>query len=182
MKIAVIDFVSSLSDHVFDMLNRIGMDYVVFDHTVTLKDLEGFDALIFTGSHDTVYDGGRQIDPAVLELGLPILGICYGHQLVHYLLGGEVRQSPTPEYDPVLLRVTDSPLFKGLPREQMVAMHHGDEVVKMAEGFEKIGETDGCFYAASQNLEKKIFTLQFHPEAEGNDYGREIFENYFDLI
>ena len=183
MKIAIIDLESRLSDSVFAAVERTGVDYDVFQYDVKPDELHDYDGIVLTGSHDTVFDGGRLIDRKILEMSKPVLGICYGHQLVHYLYGGEVVRSETPEVDvSVLFKQEKSELFKGLPDTHMVYMYHYDEVVRMAEGFVKMGETDNSFYAASQNTDKKIYTIQFHPEADGNDFGDEIYKNFIDIV
>ena len=183
MKIAIIDLESRLSDKVFAAVKRTGVDYDVFQFDVKPNELQNYDGIVLTGSHDTVFDGGRLIDKQILEMSKPVLGICYGHQLVHYLSGGEVVRSKTPELDvSVLFRQEKSELFKGLPDTHMVYMYHFDEVVRMAEGFVKTGETDKSFYATSENTEKKIYTIQFHPEADGNDFGDEIYKNFIDIV
>ena len=182
MKIAVIDFESRFTKNILDKLDSINVDHYLFRHDVNIKELENFDALIFTGSYDTVYDGGRLIDPAVFEINKPIFGICYGHQLVHYLLGGKVDRAKTAELEPVEINMEDSLLFKGLPRIQKVEMHHYDEVVELAPGFRCIASENNCRFGASENKEKKIYTVQFHPEADNNDYGKEIFENFIDIV
>ena len=183
MRIGIIDLKSILSDKVFLAVEKTGADYQIFEHDVKKEDLKDIDGLVLTGSHDTVFDGGRLIDKEILLMGKPVLGVCYGHQLVQYLLGGKVVRSKTPEIKKsVMVRTTSSKLFKDLPKEHKVFMYHSDEVIKMATGFEKIAETDDCFYAGSQNEDLKIYTVQFHPEAEGNDYGDEIYRNFIDIV
>ena len=182
MKIAIIDFKSSLTEKVCESVERTGTDYVLFDHDVPASKLKDFDGIILTGSPDTSWDGGRRPDIKVYDLGKPILGICYGHQITNLLLGGKTALSPTPEHESVVCRMKDSPLFEGLPLVQKVRMSHNDEVIKMAPGFEKSAETDRCFIAGCQDRDRKIFTIQFHPEAEGNDYGDEIYMNFMKIV
>ncbi|MBQ6479236.1 MAG: gamma-glutamyl-gamma-aminobutyrate hydrolase family protein [Erysipelotrichaceae bacterium] len=182
MKIAIIDFRSTFTNKIGEALERVGAEYSYFPYNTPAEEIVGCDGIIFTGSYDTVYDGGKLAERSVLECGLPILGICYGHQLVHYMLGGKVTRAKTPEHEPVRIDTVSSPLFEGLPASHIVSMHHNDEVVTLAEGFKKIAESENCFYAASQNIEKKIYTVQFHPEDVGNEYGDEIFRNYLRII
>ena len=183
MKIAIIDLGSRLSERVFSAIEKTKSDYDVFQYNVTTDELQDYDGIVLTGSHDTVFDGGRLIDKQILEMSKPVLGICYGHQLVHYLCGGEVVRSKSPEIEcSVLFRQQESELFKDLPDTHMVYMYHFDEVIEMADGFRKTGETDNCFYAASENTDKKIYTIQFHPEADGNDFGYEVYSNFIDIV
>ena len=182
MKIAVIDFESRYTKDVLDNLTQLNVEHCLFKYDVEAQDVEEYDAFIFTGSYDTVYAGGRLPHPSIMKCNKPILGICYGHQIMHYLLGGQVRKSNTPEHDFVDVNVEDSLLFKNLPKTQKVKMAHNDEVSELAPGFKCIASEDNCRYAASENVEKKIYTVQFHPEAKGNDYGKEIFMNFLDIV
>ena len=97
VKIGIIDFVSTFSKYVEEAVTKAGAQYDVFEHDADIETLKNYDGFIFTGSPDTVYEGGKQADPRIFDLNKPILGICYGHQLIHYMLGGEVRRSNTPE-------------------------------------------------------------------------------------
>ena len=181
-RIAIIDFKSSFSKDVGNMFEKLNVEHRFFDHDAKLKDIKDYDGLVFTGSSDTVYEGGKLPEMEVFECGKPILGICYGHQLIHYLLSGEVRRSDTPEKGIVEIETKDSLLFKDLPAIQKVEMHHDDEVVKMAPGFICTASEKDCLISASENVEKKMYSVQFHPEAEGNDYGKEIFSNFVRIV
>ena len=182
MKIAVIDFESRFTKDILDKLEQIGVDHYLFRYDVKAEDIKDYDALIFTGSYDTVYDGGRLPDPSIMESNKPILGICYGHQLVHYLLGGQVKRALHPEIEVVEIEILKSELFDNFPSKTKVVMHHYDEVTKMAEGFKCIATGKNCKYCASENIERKIYTVQFHPEAKGNDLGIEVFENFITIL
>lgn len=182
MKIAVIDFISKYSDKVDEAFEKLGVEHRFFVHDVKPEEIQDYDGIVFTGSPDTVYDGGKMPDPGILECHKPIFGICYGHQLVHYLLGGEVKRSLTPEKGSIEIQTESSELFKDLPRIQKVLMNHNDEVTRMADGFRCIATEDDCLIAASENVERKIYTVQFHPEAEGNDHGLEIFSNFVRIV
>lgn len=182
VKIAIVDFVSKYSDQVGKAFEDLGVEYRFFAYDVKIQDVEEYDGLVFTGSPDTVYEGGKLPDPSLLECGKPIFGICYGHQLFHHLLGGEVKRSKTPEEAIVTIEVRDCELFRGLPRIQKVVMNHNDEVVTMADGFTCTASEDNCLIAASEDPERKMYSVQFHPEAEGNDCGIEIFRNFVRIL
>lgn len=183
MKIAVIDFVSKLSNDVFETLKRINVEFDVFDCDVNIDELRNYNGIIFTGSHDHVYEkGSRSIDIKLFDLNIPIFGVCYGHQLIHHLLGGEVKKAKEDEIGTVLIHTEKSRLFKDLPETQNVYMYHSDEVNKLAPGFINLAYSEKCKYAASENKDKKIYTVQFHPEAKGNDYGDEIYINFIDIV
>lgn len=183
MKIAVIDFKSFLSDDVFNTLKRINVEYDVFECDVDIELLNKYDGVIFTGSHDHVYEkGSRTIDIKIFDLNKPIFGVCYGHQLIHHLLGGKVSKAEKEEKGSVLFNSVESELFKNLPDTHHVYMHHEDEVKRLAPGFKNLGYTDMCEFAASQNEDRKIYTVQFHPETKGNDYGDEVYMNFIDIV
>ncbi|HEV2385960.1 MAG TPA: glutamine-hydrolyzing GMP synthase [Candidatus Acidoferrales bacterium] len=135
--------------------------------------------LILSGGPSSVYDADAPVcDPRVLDLGVPVLGICYGLQWIAYKLGGDVRPADRREFGPAELRVLDSPsLFAGLPGQQKVWSSHGDHVVRLPEGFRAIGESTGGL-AAAEDPVRRIFAVQFHPEVRHTEYGREILRNF----
>ena len=120
-----------------------------------------------------------QCDPAIFESGIPILGICYGMQMTHYMNGGSVKACETKEYGRTQIEVKgDSALFKGLPKMQTVWMSHGDQVDVLADGFTVEASSDTCPYAATAHAEKQIYTLQFHPEVRNSEFGLDILRNF----
>ena len=179
-KVAIIDFGSSFTFKVVNNINSIGESIVMFKENVKAEQLKNFDHIIFTGSPDACYNGGRQVDKDILDLNIPILGICYGHQLIHYLLGGTVQRAEVPEEKGLfeLFLTGESKIFANTAQKQLVKMYHFDEVTKMADGFENLAHTPNCKIASTQNVAKKLYTVQFHPEDEGNQFGREILENF----
>ncbi len=139
---------------------------------------DGLSGVILSGSPDSVYsETGRKCDPAVFELGVPVLGICYGMQLMTYLLGGAVEKAPVREYAGVHAFFEDSPLFDGMP-DSTVWMSHNDMVTRMPEGFRTIAHTADCPIAAMQNDEKRLFAVQFHPEVAHTEYCARFFHNF----
>ena len=139
---------------------------------------DGLSGVILSGSPDSVYsETGRKCDPAVFELGVPVLGICYGMQLMTYLLGGAVEKAPVREYAGVHAFFEDSPLFDGMP-DSTVWMSHNDMVTRMPEGFRAIAHTADCPIAAMQNDEKRLFAVQFHPEVAHTEYCARFFHNF----
>jgi GMP synthase (glutamine-hydrolysing) len=140
-------------------------------------------ALILSGGPRSVYEAGApRCDPAILELGLPVLGICYGVQMMAHLLGGEVVPSERREYGAAHLEVIgSSPLFAGLPRRMTVWMSHGDEVRRPPEGFHILARTDRSIGAIA-HPERGLYGVQFHPEVAHTPYGREILRRFlFDI-
>lgn len=137
-------------------------------------------AIILSGGPASVYaEDAPSIDPEVLELGIPILGFCYGHQTIAVNLGGSVGHTEKGEYGPAdLKRQGPSELFGFTPEEQVVWMSHRDAVSDVPAGFRVTASTETCPVAAMENTEKQIFTTQFHPEVRHTPHGNEMLENF----
>jgi GMP synthase (glutamine-hydrolysing) len=141
----------------------------------------GAGALILSGGPSSVYAGGAPTcDPALLDMGLPVLGICYGQQLICSLLGGKVSPATgRREFGHALLRAPKGPLFEGLPAGDLqVWMSHGDSVDRLPPGFEVDARTDSAPYAAVRHATKPILGIQFHPEVHHTPQGKRILENF----
>jgi len=119
------------------------------------------------------------MDPQILELGVPILGICYGFQTLAHALGGQVDNSGKREYGATDLKLKTSGVLLGeQPAEQICWMSHGDQVVKAPEGFEVLASTETTPVAAFESVEKKIFGVQWHPEVKHSEFGQKVLENF----
>ena len=140
----------------------------------------GYSGIIFTGGPNSVYDlSSPHYDPAVLELGIPILGICYGCQLIAYMAGGKVEGAEdSSEYGKIELSVSDKALFSDVPAESVCWMSHRDYVSVLPEGFVNIAHTAACPNAAMADESRRIYAVQFHPEVTHTEYGREILHNF----
>jgi len=136
--------------------------------------------LILSGGPSSVYDPqAPRCDPAVFSLGLPILGICYGIQLLAQGLGGKVERSPRREYGSAELQIAKkAKLFQGLPPRMKVWMSHGDSLVVPPRGFQVLAHTANSPVAAVANEEKKIYGVQFHPEVVHTPKGRAVLKNF----
>ena len=137
--------------------------------------------IILSGSDSSVYEqGSPDLRDYVLELGVPILGICYGMQVVSQKLGGTVQPGKTREYGPATLEILDRrhPLFKDFPEESRVWMSHGDQVTVPPFGFEQIARTDNSEWAAIGNADDNILLLQFHPEVKHTQLGHALIRNF----
>jgi GMP synthase (glutamine-hydrolysing) len=137
--------------------------------------------LILSGGPSSVY--GKKAphpDPAIFELGIPVLGICYGVQLMAHFLGGKVEHSERREYGAGQLHVASPscPLFHGLGETMDIWNSHGDKLTRLPKGFKAVGTSDNSPYAAIENARKKFYGLQFHPEVAHTPRGREILENF----
>lgn len=181
-KILVLDFGSRLTKEVTEVLEQLNINFELHKHDYDFSNVnDEIKGIIITGSLDSVYDNGRRCQDEYVKSNIPVLGICYGHQLSNDILGGTVIKSPTPEMDKqVELTIdVDNPIFKGLNKKHMVAMFHNDEVDKLGDGFVCLAHTDNCKYAAAYNEKYNVYTLQFHPESyDYNDYRLEYFSNF----
>ena len=181
-KIVVLDFGSQYNQLIARRIREYGVYSELHPNTMTLEEilaLKDVKGIIFSGGPNSVYEeDAPKCDPRIFDSGLPILGICYGMQMTHYMNGGQVKACEKKEYGRADITIKDSLLFKGLDTHQMVWMSHGDQVSKLAPGFEKIASSDTCEFAASQNLEKNIYTVQFHPEVRNSEHGLQMLKNF----
>ena len=182
-KIIVLDFGSQYNQLIARRIREFGVysellpGETKLEEILKLGDVRG---IVFSGGPNSVYDeGAPKCDEAVLNSGIPILGICYGMQLIHYLLNGEVRSGTIREYGRAETEADNSSLlFKGLPEKQIVWMSHGDKVTRLADGFINIASSESCENAASADISRNIYTLQFHPEVRNSEYGLDILRNF----
>lgn len=141
-------------------------------------------ALILSGGPASVYaEDAPSVDPAIFDMGLPILGFCYGHQIMAATLGGEVAHSEVGEYGAATIkRDGESVLFGDTPAEQTVWMSHRDAVSRVPEGFTVTSHTDVCPVASMECPERKLFSTQFHPEVKHTEHGNELLRTFlFDV-
>ena len=140
----------------------------------------GYRGIIFTGGPNSVYDpASPHYDPAVLELGIPILGICYGDQLLAWMAGGEVSPAARAgEYGKTELTVSAHPLFRGLPAKSVCWMSHRDFISRTPPGFSGLAVTERCPCAAMGDDGRRLYGVQFHPEVTHTEYGGTILRNF----
>ena len=136
--------------------------------------------IIFTGGPNSVYEeNSPKIEKEIFELGIPVLGMCYGMQFMAHTLGGEVKSADNREFGKTPTKVdTTSPLFKGLEEDQVVWMSHVDYVAKVPEGFEIVAHTKDCPVASMQNKERKLYAMQYHAEVLHTEHGKEMLHNF----
>jgi len=136
--------------------------------------------LILSGGPCSVYDKkAPHCDLAIWQLGIPVLGICYGMQLLAHQIGGKVQPGKKREYGPADIDIVgDSPLFRGMEPVQKVWMSHGDQVTLLPQGFTAIGRTENAPHAAVANEDRKLYGLQFHPEVHHTPNGKQIISNF----
>ena len=136
--------------------------------------------IIFTGGPNSVYDpASPHVDPAVFTLGIPVLGICYGCQLIACTLGGKVEHAAASEYGRRTFTFRKaSPLSAGVPETSVCWMSHTDHVTQVPAGFDVLAETESCPVTVFGSEEKKIYGIQFHPEVVHSEYGNKLLENF----
>ena len=145
-----------------------------------IKD-RGYKGIIFTGGPNSVYDmSSPHYDPAVLKLGIPVLGICYGCQLTAWMAGGSVITAETSEYGKIRLglKKPGSKLFRDVPAESIVWMSHTDRIEQLPQGFEVTACTDNCPVAAMENEAEGIYAVQYHPEVTHSQFGNQMLRNF----
>lgn len=149
---------------------------------ITCNDIqkENYKGIIFTGGPNSVYDEkSPHFDPQILNLGIPILGICYGAQLLAFLAGGTVSSAAgKSEYGSTSLNAKSNILFENIPQTSCCFMSHTDYVSSVPDGFSVIATTKNCPAAAFCNDKKKLYGIQFHPEVTHTDYGKTVIRNF----
>jgi GMP synthase (glutamine-hydrolysing) len=186
-KILVLDFGSQYTQLIARRVRENKVYSEIFPFNAPIEKIRGFHpkGVILSGGPSSVYDKEAPIpDMAIFDLGVPVLGICYGMQLMAHLLKGRVGRARKREYGRAELCIDDSAgLFKGVAgRATTVWMSHGDRIEKMPEGFSPIAHTENSPVAAMAEKKKKLYALQFHPEVVHTDRGKEILRNFvFDI-
>lgn len=180
-KILVLDFGGQYNQ----LIARRVRDHHVFaeilPYTVSIDKIKknGYKGIIFTGGPNSVYDmSSPHYTKEILELGVPVLGICYGCQLIAWMGDGKVETAPVSEYGKIEFNAKDSKLLKDVPEKSVVWMSHTDYISEPPKGFEIIGTTNDCPCAAMQNTGKNIYAVQFHPEVTHSEYGKQILHNF----
>ena len=181
-KIVVLDFGSQYAHLIAKRFRMLGYYSEIALPSADLDVFENAKGVIMSGGPSSVYEENvPEFNEKILELGLPILGLCYGHQLMAKCYGGKVGKADVGEFGFAQLNLNNSvksPLFEGIEPSQQVWMSHQDGVLQPGQGFEVVGTTKDCPYAALQNLSKKRFSLQCHCEVKDTPCGNQIFENF----
>ncbi len=186
-KIIVLDFGSQYNQLITRRLRDFGIYSELLSHKLTADKIKEINpkGIIFSGGPNSVYDPNAfKVDPEIFKLGIPILGICYGMQLMSYDLGGKVEKADNSEYGRADIEVLDDEavLFKGLPKKQYVWMSHGDLVTQAPAGFEVTATSKNCPIASIADNDRKFYGVQFHPEVRNSEYGLDILRCFaFDV-
>ncbi|MBQ0140272.1 MAG: glutamine-hydrolyzing GMP synthase [Kurthia sp.] len=181
-KIVVLDFGSQYNQLITRRIREFGVFSELHPHTISVEEIKAMNAtgIIFSGGPNSVYgEDAFRIDEAIFELGLPILGICYGMQLMAHTLGGKVEKAGNSEYGKAEIKIlAENSLFGDLPKEQIVWMSHGDLVTQVPEGFTSIATSESCPISAMADEKRKFYAVQFHPEVRHSVYGNDLLRHF----
>jgi len=180
--VVVLDFGSQFAQLIARRVRELNVYSELLPHDTPMAELErrGARAVILSGGPSSVYDeGAPKADPALWSGRIPVLGICYGLQLMALELGGEVVPSAKREYGPATVNLTEADgLFTGLEGEQPVWMSHGDSILRPPEGFRSTAQTDSTPYAGLADPGRNLYGIQFHPEVVHTPIGRDVLRNF----
>jgi GMP synthase (glutamine-hydrolysing) len=183
-KIAILDFGSQYTQLIARRCRELQVYSEIVPPQIKGADLGrlGFKGIVLSGGPDSVYaKGAPQCDPGIFEAGLPVLGICYGMQLMGHLLGGEVKSSASREFGHAELEIAgETRLLRGLSSPAKVWMSHGDELRKAPPGFTVTGATAATPVAAMEDPGRLLFAIQFHPEVKHTPEGGKVLANFLD--
>ena len=181
-KIVVLDFGSQYAHLIAKRFRMLGYYSEIALPSTDLSVFENCRGIVFSGGPSSVYDEKvPEFNSEILNLDIPVLGLCYGHYIVQLGYNGKVGKAETGEFGFAELNLNPNvkcPLFEGIEPKQQVWMSHQDGVLALGEGFEVVGSTKDCPFAATQNLAKKRFSLQCHCEVKDTPCGNQIFENF----
>lgn len=180
--IIVLDFGGQYNQLIARRVRESNVYCEVHPYNMSLEKIKEMNpkGIIFTGGPASVYaEDAPRCEKEIFELGIPVLGICYGAQLMTYLLGGEVSQAPVREYGKTEIEVeTTSKLFTNVSNKTICWMSHTDYISRPADGFSIIAHSDACPVAALENVEKNLYAVQFHPEVVHTQEGTKMLSNF----
>ncbi|MHB8520778.1 MAG: glutamine-hydrolyzing GMP synthase [Limisphaerales bacterium] len=182
-QIVILDFGSQYTQVIARRVREGNVYCTILSYDTPAADIAGLkpSGLILSGGPASVYAKDAPLpDQDIFKLGLPVLGICYGIQLLAHYLGGKVEPGHKREYGKGRLTITDAscPLFRGVPRSLQVWNSHGDKITRLPQGFKSVAVTDNSDFAVVEHRAKKIFGLQFHPEVVHTPRGRAVISNF----
>ena len=180
--VLVLDFGGQYNQLIARRVRECAVYCEVLPHNTPLEELSAKKpiGIIFTGGPNSVYEStSPKVDPQIFSLGIPVLGICYGVQLMAYTLGGHVVSPDSREYGKTVTHFdTTSPLFQGLPETGITWMSHTDYIDCLPQGFVSVAHSDTCPTAAMQDLSRQLFGIQFHPEVLHTENGVAMLRNF----
>ncbi len=180
--IVILDFGSQFAQLIARRVRELNVYSELLPHDTPMAEIEarGATAIILSGGPMSVYDvGAPKPDPAIWSGRIPVLGICYGAQLMALELGGDVLPATKREYGPATVTITaDDPLFTGIDREQPVWMSHGDSITRLPEGFRSTAHSGSTPFAGLVDHDRNLYGIQFHPEVAHTPHGRDVLRNF----
>ncbi|MGI5912724.1 MAG: glutamine-hydrolyzing GMP synthase [Syntrophomonadaceae bacterium] len=180
--VVVLDFGGQYNQLIARRVRELSVYSEMLPYDTNIEILRGKNpkAIILTGGPSSVHEpGAPYCDPGIFELGIPVLGICYGMQLMSMIMGGEIGGSVRREYGRSHLHIVEEDLlFAGLPGEMQVWMSHGDAIRTIPAGFNVSANTENCVIAAMSNPARRLYGVQFHPEVKHTIYGMDILRNF----
>ena len=183
-KIVVLDFGSQYNQLITRRLREFGVFSELLPNDTTAEEIKAEGnviGVIFSGGPHSVYaEDAFTVDKAIFDLGIPVLGICYGMQLTTHLFGGKVEPGTKKEYGTAAIEVknTETGLFAGLSESENVLMSHGDLITQIPDGFTVTASNSHTPFAAFENEERQIYGVQFHPEVRHSIHGNEMLRNF----
>ena len=182
-KILVLDFGGQYDLLIARRVRELGVFAEITPYNkIDIEEIKArkYKGIIFTGGPNSVYDEkSPHYDPEILNIGIPILGICYGHQLLAYMAGGEIKSAGNiSEYGKTEVSIKPVSLFDSIPEKSICWMSHTDYVSKIPVGFENIASTVNCPCAAMADRRRNIYGVQFHPEVTHTEYGKTVLHNF----
>ena len=182
--IIILDFGGQYAHLIASRVRRFGVYSEIKAAETPVEELKDAAGIILSGGPQSVYEeGSPQADPKIFELGIPILGLCYGLHWMSQTLGGEVKPGETKEYGFTPISIVDGggALLQDCTDSCTVWMSHGDEASALPDGFKLIATSDSCKNAAFADESRKFFALQFHPEVTHTEHGEEILKRFIDM-
>lgn len=179
--ILVMDFGGQYKELIARTVRRMHVYSVVEPASTPIEKIKEIDpiGIIFTGGPNSVYlDDSPKCDNALFDLGIPVLGICYGMQYIAHSFGGKVEAGKVREYGPTNVHIGTSAIFNGLDKDEIMLMSHTDYVSRVPDGFVTTATTDDCPCVALENSARRIYGVQFHPEVERSIHGEKVLENF----
>jgi len=180
--VLVIDFGGQYNQLIARRVREHNVYCEIIPYTYTIERIKEKNpkGIIFTGGPNSVYgEGAPRIDNAIFDMGVPILGICYGQQLIAYSLGGKVLSPEIREYGKTEVELSkECSIFEGIDKKETCWMSHTDFVAEAPEGFEIFGTTSQCPVAVMANVSKQIYGVQFHPEVNHTPFGQKMLSNF----
>jgi len=180
--VLVLDFGSQTAQLIARRVRDQNVFCQIVRHDLTVDRIRELQpkGLILSGGPSSVYaESAPQIDPAIFELGIPILGICYGMQIMCHVLGGKILPADSREFGRAPCRIQNAgPLFSSIPETFTAWMSHGDQIGELASGFEAIASTESCPNAAVRHASRSVYGLQFHPEVTHTEFGAQLLRNF----